>query len=94
MPFVLLLILICLDTAVYCIWLGEHKAIRKTLNLIRKFIRFLNYLNTGTGYAWAGQSMAKLMPHLRSIPDHFTSPDNVGALALTGSLKYEIQISV
>lgn len=53
-----------------------------------KIIKFsFVYLKAGTGYAWAGQRIAKLLAHLRSMPDHLTSPDNVGALALTGSTK-------
>ena len=54
-------------------------------------VSIINYLNTGTGYAWAGHSMAKLTFDLRSIPDHLTSPDNVGALALTGSSNMKIK---
>ena len=56
-----------------------------TVLLLIKNIGKKNYLNAGTGYAWAGHNIAKLTPILRSIPDHFMSPDNVGALALTGS---------
>lgn len=48
-------------------------------------------LNTGTGYAWAGQKSVIAVEACFSIPDHFTSLDKVGAFAAIGSKIKSIQ---
>lgn len=45
----------------------------------------------GTGNAWAWQSKAKLWPISLTNVKLFDSPENVGALAPTGSTKKKMQ---